>query len=157
MNQEWLLYPCVSYLVSIKCLQKIRGELTVNVVRLSEVDNKITYEQTKLKDMEDGAQYTDEMREKVRKRIEDLKIDRDARLELISLNRKDMQSQISRIKQTIEKVLDSDTSLADKIRTIFREQGITIASILTAFGLLISTIVGFLTGSGGSASVPQHT
>ena len=93
---------------------------------------------------------------RVRKRIEDLKIERDSRLELISLNRKDMQSQISRIKQTIEKVLDSDTSLADKIRTIFREQGITIASILTAFGLLISTIVGFVTGGGGGAQlVPQ--
>ena len=69
-------------------------------------------------------------------------------------NRKEMQSQIARIRRTITKVLDSDSSLAEKIRTIFHEQGITIASILTAFGLLISTIVGFLTG-GGSTNIPQ--
>ena len=31
-----------------KMLQKLRGELTVNVVKLSEVDNKIKYEQDKL-------------------------------------------------------------------------------------------------------------
>ena len=33
-------------------------------------------------------------------------------------------------KETIAKVLDKDTSLGEKIRTLFREQGITIASIL---------------------------
>ena len=48
------------------------------MVKLSEVDNKIKYEEDKLKDMEDGAQYTDEMRDKVRKRIADLKIERDS-------------------------------------------------------------------------------
>ena len=52
------------------------------MVKLSEVDNKIKYEQDKLKDMEDGAQYTDEMREKVRKRIADLKIERETRIRI---------------------------------------------------------------------------
>ena len=33
------------------------------------------------------------------------------------------------IKQTIEKVLDKDTSLAEKFRTLFCEQGIAIISI----------------------------
>ena len=41
-------------------------------------------------------------------------------------------NQIPSFKETIAKVLDKDTSLAEKIRTMFREQGITIASILTA-------------------------
>ena len=35
-------------------------------------------------------------------------------------------------KETIAKVLDKDTSLGEKIRTLFREQEITIATILTA-------------------------
>ena len=44
-------------------------------------------------------------------------------------------------KETITKVLDKDTSLAEKIRMLFREQGITIASILTAIGMAISVLI----------------
>ena len=44
-------------------------------------------------------------------------------------------------RETIAKVLDKDTSLAEKIRTLFREQGITIASILTAIGVLIEALL----------------
>ena len=44
-------------------------------------------------------------------------------------------------KETIAKVLDKDTSLGEKIRTLFREQGITIASILTAIGMAIGVLV----------------
>ena len=46
--------------------------------------------------------------------------------------------------------------LAERIRTLFREQGITIVSILTAIGMAISTLVLALTG-GGSAPVPSPT
>ena len=45
------------------------------------------------------------------------------------------------IKQTLEKVLDKDTSLAERIRILFRKQGITIFSILTALSKTISTII----------------
>ena len=37
--------------------------------------------------------------------------------------------------------MDKDTSLGEKIRTLFREQGITIASILMAIGLAIGVLV----------------
>ena len=53
----------------------------------------------------------------------------------------------------IAKVLDKDTSLAEKIRMLFREQGITIASILTAIGMAISVLVeALLPGGGGAVS-----
>ena len=53
----------------------------------------------------------------------------------------------------IAKVLDKDTSLAEKIRTLFREQGITIASILTAFQMAIGVLVeALLAGGGGSTA-----
>ena len=49
-------------------------------------------------------------------------------------------------------MLDKDTSLGEKIRTLFREQGITIASILTAIGMAIGVLVeALLPGSGGAA------
>ena len=55
-------------------------------------------------------------------------------------------------KETIAKVLDKDTSLSEKIRTLFREQGITIASILMAIGMAIGVLVeALLPGSGGDA------
>ena len=46
-------------------------------------------------------------------------------------------------------MLDKDTSLREKIRTLFREQGITIASILTAIGMLIGVLVEALLPGGG--------
>ena len=44
--------------------------------------------------------------------------------------------------------------LAELIRTLFHEQGITIASILTAISMAISTLVLALSGGGGSALAP---
>ena len=49
--------------------------------------------------------------------------------------------------------MDKDTSLAEKIRTLFREQGITIASILTAIGMAIGVLVeALLPRAGGGTS-----
>ena len=47
--------------------------------------------------------------------------------------------------------MDKDTSLAEKIRTLFREQGITIASILTAIGMAIRVLVEALLPGGDGA------
>ena len=85
--------------------------------------------------------------------------EKQARLEILSQNRKDLQTQVARIKQTLEKVLDKNTSLAERIRTLFREQGITIFSILTALSMTISTIVLAITsvlgGGGGTGGSPS--
>ena len=55
--------------------------------------------------------------------------------------------------ETIAKVLDKDTSLAEKIRILFREQEIMIASILTAIGMAIEVLVeALLPGGGGAAA-----
>ena len=47
--------------------------------------------------------------------------------------------------------LDSNTSLGEKIRTLFRERGITIASILTSIGMAIGVLVEALLPGGGGA------
>ena len=91
--------------------------------------------------------------------------EKQTRLEILSQNRKDLQTQVLRIKQTLEKVLDKDASLAERICILFREQGITIASILTAFSMIIATIVLAITrvfgggtgGAGGSPSKDKRT
>ena len=84
--------------------------------------------------------------------------EKQARIEILSQIRKDLQTQVARIKQTLEKVLDKNTSLAEQIRTLFCEQDITIFSILTAFPMIISTIVlaitGVFGGGGGTGGSP---
>ena len=76
-----------------------------------------------------------------RDRLDELNTEKQARLEILSQNRKDLQMQVARIKQTIEKILDKDESLAERIRILFKEQGITIFSILTVFSMTIATTV----------------
>ena len=58
-------------------------------------------------------------------------------------------NQITSFKEMIVKVLDKDTSLAEKIRMLFREQGITIASILMAIRMAIGVLVEALLPGGG--------
>ena len=75
------------------------------------------------------------------------------RQESIDLLKGRLKNQITSFKETISKVLDKDTSLAEKIRTLFREQGITIASLLTAIGMAIGVLVeALLPGGGGAAA-----
>ena len=75
------------------------------------------------------------------------------RQESIDLLKGRLKNQITSFKETIAKVLDKDTSLGEKIRTLFREQGITIASILTAIKMAIGVLVeAFLPGGGGAAA-----
>ena len=64
-----------------------------------------------------------------------------------------LKNQITSFRETIAKVLDKDTSLGKKIRALFREQGITIASILTAIrmaiGVLVKALLPAASGGGG--------
>ena len=74
------------------------------------------------------------------------------RQESINLLKGKLKSQIISFKETITKVLDKDASLAEKIRTLFREQRFTIASILTAIRMAIGVLVEALLPSGGGAA-----
>ena len=90
------------------------------------------------------------------KQIDALNDELATRQESIDLPKGRLKNQITSFKETIAKVLDKDTSLGEKIRILFREQGITIASILTAIGMAIGVLieallpgVGIATASGG--------
>ena len=93
------------------------------------------------------------MKEDITKQIDDLNAELATRQETIDLLKGRLKNQITSFKETIAKVLDKDTLLAGKIRTLFREQGITIASILTAIGMAIGVLVeALLPGGGGAAA-----
>ena len=118
------------------------------------MEEHITKERRKLEEFREyPGVYDDEMREDITKRIEVLNDELSTRQESIDLLKGRLKSQITSCKETIAKVLDKDTSLGENIRTLFREQGITIASILTAIGMVIGVLVeALLPGSAASAS-----
>ena len=105
-----------------------------------------------MEEVENDPTYSDEQRQLYRDRLDDLNTEKQARLEILSQTRKDLQRQVARIKQILEKVLDKDISLAERIRTLFREQGITIFSKLTALSMTISRIVLAVFGGGGTGT-----
>ena len=91
------------------------------------------------------------MREDITKRIDDLNDELATRQESIDILMGRLKNQITSFKETIAKVLDKDTSLGEKIRTLFREQGIMIASILTVIGIAIGVLVEALLPDGRGA------
>ena len=140
-----------------KALTRIQGELANNAGKLTEIDAHIAREQGKLEEIEDSPDLQVH-EERVKAKIAELKEERAARLEILSQNRKELASQFARIRQTVEKILDGDLSLREKLKLVFREHGLTITAVLTSIGLIISTIVTALTGgsAGGSSTPPKQ-
>ena len=117
------------------------------------MEEHITKERRKLEEFwEYPGVYDDAMKEDITKRIDALNDELAARQESIDLLKGRLKNQITSFKETIAKVLDKETSLGEKIRTLFREQGITIASILTAIGMAIGVLVEALLPGGGATT-----
>ena len=110
-------------------------------------------EKIKLGEIQDNPRYTKKQHEELIKRLDKLNDELKVRQESIYLLKGRLRNQITSFKETIAKMLDKDTSLGEKIRTLslFREQGITIASILTAIGMAIGVLVEALLPGGGAA------
>ena len=93
------------------------------------------------------------MREDITKRIDALNDELATRQESINLLKGRLKNQITSFHEMIAKVLDKDTSLAEKLQTLFREQGITIASILRTIGMAIGVLIEALMPGGGGGTV----
>ena len=132
-----------------KALQRTRGELINNLSKLTELDKDIARQKQKLQEAEDETSKRD-----IRSRIQNLEDERAARLEAASANKEELRGQINRIKETINKVLKEDTTLRERLKTLFKEQGITIVSILTAIGMIIGVIVEAVIPTTGGGTTP---
>ena len=82
-----------------KALQSIQGELLNNTSKLTEINKRIKKDTKNLEEVENDCAYTDEQRQLYRDRLDDLNTEKQARLEILSQNRKDFQTQVARIKQ----------------------------------------------------------
>ena len=133
-----------------KALQSIRGELTNNLAKLTDIDKDIAKEKRKLQEAEDEISKSD-----ITARLKNLEDERSARLEAATANKEALHGQINRIKETINKVLKEDSTLGERLRTLFKEQGITIVSVLTAIGMIIGVIVEAVIPTSGGAATPS--
>ena len=77
-----------------------------------------------------------------------------SREESIDILKSKLNSQVT---STREKVLDKDTILREKIQTLFREQGIIIVFILSAFDMVIGFLREALLPSVGGSTNPDKS
>ena len=135
-----------------KQFRSIRGSLKVEVAKKVELEEHIAKERRKLDEFREYPRvYNDAMKEDITKQIDALNDELATRQESIDLLKGRLKNQITSFKKTIAKVSDKNTSLGEKIRTLFREQGITIASIPTAIRMAIGVLVEALLPDGGGA------
>ena len=145
-----------------KEIKRIGGALKIATAKKVELTERINNIDKKLDYMKSGN-YEEEEKENIRdirealsEKKKTLNNELDARNKEIAILKDKFSNQITQIKESIKKFLDSDTKLGDRIKTLFKEQGITIVSILTALGFIIDVIVESVTGGGGGGSTTPN-
>ena len=104
--------------------------------------------------MANDETYSDEQREEVRARLQRFQDEQKAINDQIRILKGRYSNQISQIRESITKFLDKESgTLGERIRTLFKEQGITIVSILTALWMTLGVLIEALLG-GPSTSTP---
>ena len=136
-----------------KQLRTIKGSLKVAIAKRIDLEGRIKHEERKLNEIQD-PKYSDGQRDMIEGRIKRLRGELTERNKEIDILKGEASKQINQIKESITKFLDKETgTLGERIRTLFKEQGITIVSILTAVGMVIGVLIEALLG-GPSASAP---
>ena len=137
-----------------KQLRTIKGSLKVAIAKRIDLEGQIKHEERKLNEIQD-QKYSDDLRNRIEDRIGQLRGGLTERNKEIDILKGEASKQINQIKESITKFLDKETgTLGERIRTLFKEQGITIVSILTAVGMTIGVLIEALLG-GPSASAPK--
>ena len=141
-----------------KDLQGIKREFLNNMSKLTEIDKFIEKDTKKLEEVENDATYSDKQRQLYKDRLDDLNTEKQARLEILSQNRKDLKTQITRIRQTLEKIGNENIYLPENIRILIREQIMVIISTLSALlvgnATIVLSIIGDFGGGGGAGGSP---
>ena len=137
-----------------KELRTISGSLRSAIAKSIAKQVDIDRENRKLEEMANDETYSDEQREEVRARLQRFQDEQKAINDQIRILEGRYSDQIYQIRESIMKFLDKETgTLGESIRTLFKEQGITIISILTALGMTLGVLIEALLG-GPSASTP---
>ena len=125
-----------------KELRMISGSLRLAIAKSMAKQLDIEKENKKLEEMTNNETYSDEQREEVRARLQRFQDEQKAINDQIRILKGRYSNQIYQIRESIMKFLDKETgTLSERIRTLFREQGITIISILTTLGMTLELLL----------------
>ena len=138
-----------------KELRTISGSLRPAIAKSIAKQVDIDRENRKLEEMANDETYSDEQREEVRARLQRFQDEQKAINDQIRILKGRYSNQIYQIRESIMKFLDKETgTLGERIRTVFKEQGITIVSILTALGMTLGVLNEALLGGPSTTSTP---
>ena len=142
-----------------KELRTISGSLRSAIAKSMVKQVDIHKGNRKLEEMANDETYSDEQREEVQVRLQRFQDEQKAKSDQIRILKGRYSNQIYQIRESIMKFLDKETgTLGERIRTLFKEQDITIASILTAVGMAIGVLIeALLGGPSTSTPTPQST
>ena len=136
-----------------KQLRTIKGPLKVAIAKRIDLEGRIKLEERKLSEVQD-PKYSDDQISMIEDRLRKLRGELTERNKEIDILKGEASKQINQIRESITKFLDKETgTLGERIRTLFKEQGITIVSILTATGMVIGVLIEALL-DGPSTSTP---
>ena len=128
----------------------LRSAIAKSIAKQVDIDR----ENRKLEEMANDETCSDKQREEVRARLQGFQDEQKAINNQIRILKGRYSNQIYQIRESIMKFLDKETgTLGERIRTLFKEQGITIISILTALGMTLGVLMEALLG-GPSTSTP---
>ena len=106
-------------------------------------------------EMANDETYLEEQREEVRARLQRFQDEQKAINDQIRILKGQYSNQIYQIRESIMKFLDKEMgTLGERIRTLFREQGIMTVSILTALGMTLGVLIEALLGGPSTTSTP---
>ena len=138
-----------------KELRMISSSLRSAIAKQVDIDK----ENRTLEEVENDETYSDEQKEEVRARLQRFQDEQKAINYQIRILKGRYSNQIYQIRKSIMKFLEKETgTLGERIRTLFKEQGITIVSILTALGMTLGVFIeALLGGPSTSTSTSQST
>ena len=127
--------------------------MKVAIAKRIDLEGRIKHEERKLNEIQD-LKYSDDQRDMIEGRIDKLRGELTERNKEIDILKGEASKQINQIRESITKFLDKETAtLGERIRTLCKEQGIMIGSILTGTGMAIGVLIEALLG-GTTASTP---
>ena len=141
-----------------KELRTISGSLRSAIAKSIAKQVDIDRENRKLEEIANDETYSDEQREEVRARLQRFHNEQKAISDQIRILKGRYSNQIYQIRESIMKFLDKETgTLGERIRTLFKEQGITIVSILTALGMTLGVLIEALLGGPSTTTPPSQS
>ena len=116
----------------------LRSAIAKSMAKQVDIDK----ENRKLEEMANDETYSDDQREEVRARLQRFQDEQKAINDQICILKGRYSNQIYKIRESIMEFLDKETeTLGERIRALFKEQGVMIVSILTAVGMAIGFLI----------------